>query len=86
MQNNFDFVGSVKKVSTQASKGGSIVLSLEMDLTEENSLLAFCQNKSCSVSLGFDNESVEIAKQKLAKKEAEKQGQTVLDFSGGKEE
>jgi hypothetical protein len=80
MQSDFDFVASVKKVSTQASKGGSIIITLEMDLTEENSLLANTQNKTCSVNLGFDNDSVEVAKQKQAKKQADKEGQGSLEF------
>ena len=73
MKTQFDFLGNVKKVATQAAKGGSIVLTLEMPLTEENAMLASTQNKDCAVSLRFDNQSVEEA-----------QGQGELDF--GEEE
>ena len=69
MKSNFEFLANVKKVSTMAAKGGSIVLTLEMPLTEENALLASTQNKDCSVSLDFTNEGVEEA-----------QGQKSLDF------
>lgn len=80
MQTDFEFVASVKKFSTQASKGGSIVLSLEMDLTEEEALLAFKQNGNCAVKLTFSKEAMEITNQKKAKKEQEKIGQGDLEF------
>lgn len=80
MTQNFEFVAGVKKVSTMAAKGGSIIVTLEMDLSDELALLAATQNKTCSVKLAFDNEAVEIAKQQQAKKELESTGQAPLDF------
>lgn len=80
MQTEFEFVASVKKFSTQASKGGSINVTLEMDLMEDLALLAFKQNGTCSVKLSFNQEAVETAKQLQAKKEVEKTGQSELDL------
>jgi hypothetical protein len=66
---SFEFVASVKKFATQASKGGSIILTLEMPLTDDNCLLSAAQNKDCVVMIKFDNDSIERAN-----------GQNELDF------
>ena len=50
---------NVKKFSTQAAKGGSIVITLEMPLTDENAALASNQNKDCVLDMAFDNDSLE---------------------------
>lgn len=52
---------NVKKFSTQASKGGSIVITLEMPLTDKNAALASNQSKDCMLDLRFDNDSIEKA-------------------------
>ena len=62
----------VKKFSTQGSKGGSIVVSVEMPLTDENVLLASKQNSTGILTLDFS----EQAKDKY-------EGQHGLDFEGG---
>jgi len=60
-QQHFEIKAAVKKFVTQGSKGGSIVLTMEMALTDENALLAGSQNKECLLTLDFDNDSVEKA-------------------------
>lgn len=62
--------GSVKKISTQASKGGSIVITIEVPLTEDNAMLCATQNRDCAVHLSFDAESID-----------EVQGQGKLPFA-----
>lgn len=62
MTNEIVTVGTVKKVSTQASKGGSIVVSLEFPLTEKNASITIWQNKDCAVSLNFESAAIEDAK------------------------
>lgn len=60
-QQHFETKAIVKKFATQGSKGGSIVLTMEMPLTDENAVLASSQNLQCLLTLDFDNDSVEKA-------------------------
>lgn len=74
-QVHFETKANVKKFATQGSKGGSIVLSLELPLTDENVSLAGTQNQMCVVSLDFARDAVEKA-----------DGQKMMDFSEKEEE
>lgn len=49
----FQTKATIKKFATQASKGGSIVITLEVPLNEENSKIAFNQNGACIATLDF---------------------------------
>ncbi len=49
----FQTKATIKKFATQASKGGSIVVTLEVPLNEENSKIAFNQNGACIATLDF---------------------------------
>lgn len=69
-QMHYETKANVKKFATQGSKGGSIVLALEMPLTDENALLAGAQNQMCVVSLDFAKDSIEKV-----------DGQKMMDFS-----
>ena len=71
MKTQYFTKGSVKKIATQGSKGGSMIITLEVPLVEENGDLALKQNKDCAVDLRFDTESIEKAA-----------GQYSLDFDG----
>lgn len=63
--------GNIKKVSSQAAKGGSIVIQIEIPLIEEGAALVMKQNKDCAVELDFSTERIE-----------EVRGQLGLEFEG----
>ena len=67
--NTHKMKANVKKFSTQGSKGGSIVVALEVPLTEENAMLAYRQNETCIATLDFTDAA-----------EDEFNGQHGLDF------
>ena len=71
-QQHFETKANIKKFATQASKGGSIVLQVEIPLTDENATLASCQSKDCVLTLDFDNESIE-----------KQDGQKMMNFEEG---
>lgn len=74
MKQHFETKANIKKFATQASKGGSIVLSVEMPLTDDNALLAGSQSKDCVVTLDFDNDSIERVEGQLLLYETEENG------------
>ena len=59
MKQHFETKANIKKFATQAAKGGSIVITIEMPLTDDNALLAGSQSKDCVLTLDFDNDSIE---------------------------
>lgn len=81
-QQHFETKANIKKFATQASKGGSIVLTLEMSLTDENSVLAGAQSKDCVLTLDFDNDSIERVDGQLMLYETEDETES-KDEGGG---
>jgi hypothetical protein len=50
---------NLKKVATQGSKGGTIVITLELQLNEENAALAAKVNNAVALSLSFNEEDLD---------------------------
>ena len=75
MKQHFETKGNVRGFATQAAKGGSIVIKIEMPLTDENATLASTQNKDCVLTLDFDNDSIERVEGQLLLYETEDQGE-----------
>lgn len=61
MKQHYESKANIKKFATQASKGGSVILTLELPLTDDTAGLAITQNQMCVVSLDFSADSVEKA-------------------------
>lgn len=62
---------TVKKVSSMAAKGGSVVVSFEMPLIDEGGALLLATNKTCALLVDFTSDGI-----------AKAEGQMELGFAG----
>lgn len=61
MQSEYLVRAEVVKISTMASKGGVLRMTLEMPLIDKTATLAMAQSATCAVKLNFDKASIDEA-------------------------